>query len=211
MAPGAVLDLGRADYTPTWALQQRLVEERRAGRGVDTLVLVEHPEVITLGRRASGRQNVLTDEIPVVEVERGGDVTYHGPGQLVGYPILQLDGAERDVHAFLRAMEEGLIGACRALGVAAVREAGLTGVWVETAGGLRKLASIGVAVRGWVTLHGFALNVSTDLARFGAIRPCGMEASVMTSLTALLGRTVTLGEVKPHVIEHLGRTLRRAF
>ena len=206
--PGAVLDLGYAEYVPTWELQQRLSAERQAGRGRDTLILVEHPHVITLGRRASSRDNVLTDEMPVVAVERGGDVTYHGPGQLVGYPIVALDGAERDLHVFLRAIEEGLIAACVELGVtAAARRVGYTGVWV----GDKKVASIGIAVRRWVTMHGFALNVSTELARFAAIRPCGMEANVMTSLSAALGRAVTLDEVKAPVVRHIGRVLGRAF
>src|SRR5204862_1099694 len=105
---GRLRDLGRADYRETWELQKRLLAERQAGAGADTLVLVEHPEVITLGRRAGARANVLSDAIEVIEVERGGDVTYHGPGQLVGYPILRLDGEQRDLHAFLRALEQGL-------------------------------------------------------------------------------------------------------
>jgi lipoyl(octanoyl) transferase len=205
----ALLDLGRTDYEATWALQLRMVAERQAGAGRDTLVLVEHPDVITLGRRASARAHVLApDAMPVVEVERGGDATYHGPGQLVGYPILRLDEEERDLHAFLRGLEQGLIDACGALGLAgAGRRAGWTGVWREG----RKLASIGIAVRRWVTLHGFALNVATDLARFQAIRPCGLDAAVMTSLSVELGRPVALDEVKPLVAHHVGRALGRRF
>jgi lipoyl(octanoyl) transferase len=208
-----LLDLGRADYEETLALQRRLVAERQAGAGEDTLVLVEHPDVITLGRRASARANVLREDMPVVEIERGGDATYHGPGQLVGYPIVQLDGEERDLHAFLRALEEGLIRACADLGLRAGRRAGWTGVWLgtdEESGG-RKLASIGIAVRRWVTLHGFALNVSTDLARFASINPCGLEARVMTSLAAALGRAITLDEVKPLVAARVGEALGRRF
>jgi lipoate-protein ligase B len=204
---GVLLDLGHRGYEETHALQRRLVAERQAGQGADALVLVEHPEVITLGRRATSRSNVLSDEIPVVEIERGGDVTYHGPGQLVGYPILRLDGEERDLHKYLRALEEGLIGACAALGLDAGRKAGWTGVWL----GERKLASIGIAVRKWVTMHGFALNVATDLARFGAIHPCGLDAGVMTSLAQALGRPVTLAEVKPLVAREIGRALGREF
>jgi lipoyl(octanoyl) transferase len=150
---------------------------------------------------------VLTDELPVVEVERGGDATYHGPGQLVGYPIVALSGEERDLHRFLRAIEQGLIDACAALGLVAGRKAGWTGVWI----GERKLASIGIAVRRWVTLHGFALNVCTDLARFGALRPCGLDAQVMTSLTVELGRAVSVEELKPLVARTVGAALGRDF
>jgi lipoate-protein ligase B len=202
-----LLDLGRRGYEETLALQRRLLDERRAGDRPDTLILVEHDHVITLGRRQGARKNVLAGGMPVVEVERGGDVTYHGPGQLVGYPILALDGAERDLHAYLRALEEALIRAAGDLGVAAGRNPGWTGVWV----GERKLASIGIAVRRWVTLHGFALNVSTDLARFAAINPCGLDAAVMTSLAELLQRTITLDEVKPLVVARLGEVLGRRF
>ncbi len=205
--PGELYDLGRRGYEETLALQHRLVAERQAGTRSDALILVEHDHVITLGRRPSSRDNVLATDIPVVEIERGGDVTYHGPGQLVAYPILRLDDAERDLHAFLRALEQGLIDACAALGLAAGRNPGWTGVWL----GEKKLASIGIAVRRWVTFHGVALNVCTDLSRFGAINPCGLHASVMTSLSEALGRTVALDEVKPLVVQHLGRALGRSF
>ena len=202
-----LLDLGRRDYEETWALQKRLVEERQAGARPDTLVLVEHPDVVTLGRRRSARENVLTDEIPVVEVERGGDVTYHGPGQLVGYPILLLEPGERDLHAYLRNLEEAHIRLCADLGLPGRREPGWTGVWV----GERKLVSLGVAVRRWVTMHGFALNVATDLSRFAAINPCGLDAAVMTSLAELLQRNIELDEVKPRLVAHLGDVLGRTF
>ena len=205
-----VSDLGLCEYREAYALQQRLLAERQAdapGEGVDTLILVEHPHVITLGRRAGSRANVFTDEMPVVEIERGGDVTYHGPGQLVGYPIVRLVDKERDLHAFLRALEAGLIAACGDLGLAAERRDKYTGVWL----GERKVASLGIAVRRWVTMHGFALNVATDLSRFRAINPCGMEASVMTSLSEALGRTVTLEEVKPLVIHRMSEALQRSF
>lgn len=194
-----VLDIGRQDYAETWALQRDLVARRQRGEAPDTLILVEHPDVITLGRRPGAAANVLAaGSIPVFEVERGGDVTYHGPGQLVGYPVLLLEGPRRDLHAYLRDLEEVLIRAAAALGVTCGREAGKTGTWIEG----RKLASIGVAVKRWVTLHGFALNVATDLAKFAAINPCGFSAGVMTSLAAETGRAVTLAEVKPHVVAH---------
>jgi lipoyl(octanoyl) transferase len=209
--PARLVDLGRRDYAETLALQRELVAERQAGGGADVLLLVEHPEVITVGRRAGSRDNVLDDRLPVVEVERGGDATYHGPGQLVGYPILALDAGERDLHRYLRALEEGLIAACAEVGVAAGRNPGWTGVWVAFDDGPRKVASIGIAVRRWVTLHGFALNVATDLARFAALRPCGLDPQVMTSLSAELGRPVALDELKPIVARTVGAALGRDF
>jgi lipoyl(octanoyl) transferase len=138
-------------------------------------------------------------------------VTYHGPGQLVGYPILKLDGEERDLHAYLRHLEEGLISACAELGLTTGRNPGWTGVWIGEGAGARKLASIGIAVRRWVTMHGFALNVATELSRFATINPCGLDAAVMTSLARELGRPITLAEVKPLVARHLGRALGRDF
>ena len=207
MKQAQLRDLGRRDYQEVWQLQRELVEERRAGRIPDTLLLCEHDEVLTVGRRSGARGNILSSGIPVVEVERGGDVTYHGPGQLVGYPILLLDEDERDLHAYLRHLEEAHLRLCADLGLAGRREPGWTGVWV----GERKLVSLGVAVRRWVTYHGFALNVATDLSRFFAINPCGLDAAVMTSLSALLGRPVTLDEVKPRLVSHLGEVLGRTF
>lgn len=207
MRDGLLLDLGRADYEETWALQKRLVAERQADERPDTLLLVEHPDVITLGRRAEARSHVLRADMPVVEIERGGDVTYHGPGQLVGYPILRLAGDERDLHAYLRHLEDGLMRVAGELGLDARRNPGWTGVWV----GEKKLVSIGIAVRKWVTMHGFALNVCTDLARFRSIMPCGLEANVMTSLAELLQRSIALDEVKLLVARHLGASLGRRF
>ncbi len=207
MKPGALLDLGVREFGAVWALQKQLVAQRQADEIPDTLVLVEHPEVITLGRRQSSRANVLSDEIPLFEIERGGDVTYHGPGQLVGYPIVKLDEPERDLHLYLRNLEEALIRVCAEIGLAGARRDGLTGVWL----GERKVASIGIAVRRWVTLHGFALNVSTELARFSAINPCGLDAAVMTSLSEAAGRPIALDALKPRVAAHLGDALGRSF
>ena len=208
MKPARVVDLSRREYGEVWKLQQELVAARQRGEIADTLVLVEHPDVITLGRRQSSQANVLAaGDIPVFEIERGGDVTYHGPGQLVGYPILALDDRERDLHAYLRNLEEGLIGVCADVGVSGRRNPGWTGVWI----GDRKVASLGIAVRRWVTMHGFALNVATELSRFAAINPCGLEATVMTSLARESGRPLTLADVKPSAIAHLGRVFARAF
>ena len=208
MKPGAWIDLGVREYAECWELQKELLARRQADQLPDTLLLVEHPHVITLGRKQSSRANVVAaGDIPVFEIERGGDVTYHGPGQLVGYPILKLSDDERDLHLYLRRLEEALLEVCRAVGLDGGRKEGLTGVWL----GERKVASIGIAVRRWVTLHGFALNVSTDLQQFSAINPCGLEATVMTSLSEASGRALTVGEVKPIAARELGRALGRDF
>jgi lipoate-protein ligase B len=208
MKPARVVDLSRREYGEVWKLQQELVAARQRGEIADTLVLVEHPDVITLGRRQTSTANVVAaGDIPIFEIERGGDVTYHGPGQLVGYPILALDGEERDLHAYLRNLEEALIGVCADVGIAGRRNPGWTGVWI----GERKVASLGIAVRKWVTMHGFALNVATDLARFGAINPCGLDAAVMTSLAQESGRALAVDDVKPLAIARLGAVLGRSF
>src|SRR4051812_13749319 len=167
-----VLDLGLREYGEVWELQRQLVAARQRDEIPDTLVLVEHPHVLTLGRGTHKENLVRPGDLPVFEIERGGDVTYHGPGQLVGYPIFLLRQHERDLHAYLRGLEEGLIRALAEQGLPAGRRPGWTGVWTEGEPA-RKLASIGVAVKRWVPLHGFPLNVATDLARFLAINPCG--------------------------------------
>lgn len=194
-----------------WALQQELVQQRQAGAVDDTLILVEHPDVITLGRSAKAANVIDPGTIPVLAIERGGDVTYHGPGQLVAYPILLLREGERDLHHFLRNLEEGVIRSVGELGINATRRPGKTGVWTADGPEGRKLASIGVAVRKWVTLHGLALNVSTDLSRFAAINPCGFDAAVMTSIERELGRAVELERVKASLAEHLGTILGRRW
>jgi lipoyl(octanoyl) transferase len=164
--PARLIDLGLEDYETTRQRQLDLVGARQRGEVPDTLLLVEHPHVFTLGRAQKAKANLLaTGDVPVVEIERGGDVTYHGPGQLVAYPILQLGEGERDLHKFLRGLEEAMIRALADVGVAgAGRRAGATGVWLAEA---RKIASIGIACRKWVTFHGLALNVATDLSYFG--------------------------------------------
>ena len=159
-----VRELGRVDYLEALALQRRLVEQRARGEIADTLLLLEHPPVFTLGRRRDAAANVLDPgDAPVVEVERGGDVTWHGPGQLVGYPILALDEGERDLHQVLRRLEAALIAVLAACGLEGGRREGYTGVWCGGA----KVASLGIAVRSWVTYHGFALNVDCDLGMTG--------------------------------------------
>lgn len=207
--PAQLLDLGLREYGEVWELQRELVGKRQREEIPDTLVLVEHPHVITLGR-GTHKENVLAPgDMPLFEIERGGDVTYHGPGQLVGYPIFLLREPERDLHLYLRNLEESLIRAVALFGIAGERKDGWTGVW--SGGGARKLASIGVAVKRWVTLHGFALNVSTDLARFAAINPCGLEATTMGSMQSVLERPVSMDEVKRAAREELGAVFGRHF
>lgn len=205
------LDLGRRPFAEVWQLQLDLVAARQRDEIPDTLLLVEHPEVITLGRSAK-QENLLAGAagMATFAIERGGDVTYHGPGQLVAYPIVHLQPGERDLHRYLRNLEETVILAAAQLGLQTGRRDGLTGVWTCTQPP-EKLASIGIAVKRWVTLHGFALNVATDLSRFAAINPCGMDALVMASLSSALGRTVSLDEVKPLVARALGQVLGRDF
>jgi lipoyl(octanoyl) transferase len=196
--------LGTVGYQAALDLQKRLVEERKAGRIPDQLLLLEHPPVITLGaRNHNARSNVLeTPEslaqkgVELFETGRGGDVTYHGPGQLVGYPIIELPADRHDVHRYVRDLEEVLIQAVSDFGITAVRIAGLTGIWV----GDQKLAAIGVRISRWVTSHGFALNVSTDLSNFGLIVPCGITDKGVTSMARLLGRPVRMDEVATAVV-----------
>ncbi len=210
MKPWQLLDLGVADYRDVWAKQLALVEARQIGQAPDTLIVVEHPHVFTLGRRRDSQQNVLAPgDVPVIEIERGGDVTYHGPGQLVAYPILFLDGDERDLHKFLRNLEEAVIKTCARVGVTADREPGKTGVWTTTGLGRKKLCSMGIACRKWVTFHGLALNVTTDLSYFARINPCGFEASVMSSLDKLV--QTDMATVKAALIEELGLALDRTL
>jgi len=205
--PARIIDLGTRDYAEAWHTQLELVAARQRDEVPDILLLVEHPHVLTLGRGAR-RENLLASaDMPVFEVERGGDVTYHGPGQLCGYPILYLREDERDVHLYLRRLEDAIIRTLAEFAIVGDRRPGLTGVWV----GARKLASLGVAVRRWVTLHGFALNVCTDLERFSAINPCGLSASVMGSMTGVLGRPVAVAEVRAPLLRHLATALDRCW
>jgi len=206
VTPWRVVDLGSESYRETWARQLALVEQRQIGQAPDTLLLVEHPHVFTLGRRREARTNVLAPgDVEVIEIERGGDVTYHGPGQIVAYPIVLLEDGERDLHAFLRHLEDAVIATCARFGLATGREPGKTGVWLGPA---KKICSLGIACRKWVTFHGLALNVTTDLAYFGRINPCGFQSEVMTSLAAELG-SADLAATKAVLAEELGRALGR--
>lgn len=194
-----VLDWGRTRYTDAWRRQDQQVASRLAGSAPDTLIFTEHEPVFTMGLRQGAAQNLVFNEaqlaahgIEVVPTNRGGDITYHGPGQIVGYPIVSLD-PRRDLHAYLRFLEQVMINAVGTLGLAASRREGKTGIWLGT----RKVAAIGVAVKRWVTYHGFALNVTTNLAHFGGIVPCGITDGTVTSLAAELGpRCPPMDEVK---------------
>jgi lipoate-protein ligase B len=171
--------LGTVDYEQALNLQDAIVAARHSDEISDTLLLLEHPHVYTLGRGASERYLTAPPPgVPIHRVSRGGQVTYHGPGQLIGYPILKLEGAGRDVHAYLRSLETVIMQTLRTYGIDAGRREKLTGVWV----GPRKIASIGVGIRRWITLHGLALNVNSDLRFFDCIVPCGIEGCPMTSV-----------------------------
>ncbi len=208
-----IVDLGLISYTDGYALQQRVVAARKAGAIEDVLLLCEHPHVITLGRNGK-RANLLASEhvlrqkgVEFHATNRGGDITYHGPGQIVGYPILNLTNKRTDVHWYLRTLEEAMIRASADFGVTAFRIPGKTGIWVETAStgcaSEEKLAAIGVHLSRWVTSHGFAYNVATDLRYFDLIVPCGISDRKATSLEKLLSRGVSLSEVKPLLVDHL--------
>jgi lipoyl(octanoyl) transferase len=206
--------LGTIGYQAALDLQKELVEERKAGRIPDQLLLLEHPPVITLGarnRNASSnvletRESLALKGVELFETGRGGDVTFHGPGQLVGYPILELPPDRRDVHRYVRDLEEVLIQAVSDFGITATRIPGLTGIWV----GEQKLAAIGVRISRWVTSHGFALNVSTDLSHFGLIVPCGITDKGVTSMQRLLGRPVPMAEVAEAVVMRFERVFTSA-
>ena len=199
-AAAATLDWGRTRYVEALRAQENLVARRIAGEIGDTLVFTEHEPVFTVGLRAGAGAHLVwsadrlaREGVDVVPTNRGGDITYHGPGQIVGYPIVWL-APHKDLHAYLRFLEQVLINSLASLGLPAARRDGLTGIWI----GPRKIAALGVAVRRWVTYHGFALNVSPNLAHFGGIVPCGIAATdgTVTSLRAELGHDVPLADVK---------------
>ncbi len=187
--------LGSTDYETALAWQRMLMDRRLSGDVADSLLLLEHPPVFTLGRGADETFLLNPGDVPVHRVARGGEVTFHGPGQLVGYPIIDLRRHGKDVHVYLRKLERVVIAALADWEIEATRRDGSTGVWVGEA----KIASIGVGVRRWVTSHGFALNVATDLEYFSAIVPCGLAGVRMTSMQRLLGRAVGLDAVAASV------------
>jgi lipoyl(octanoyl) transferase len=211
--PLGVRHLGVVGYAEALDLQRSLVEERKAGRIPDTLLLLQHPPVITLGVRGDGgRANIVAAPerlaalgIDVHETGRGGDVTYHGPGQIVGYPIVDLKPDRCDVHRYVRDVEEVMIRVCADWGVSAGRIAGLTGAWVAA----EKIGAIGVRISRWVTSHGFAFNVSPALDHFQLIVPCGISDRGVTSLARLTGRDVPLADVEQAIVRHFGCVFER--
>ena len=201
-----VVRLGRTEYGETWELQKRLVALRAGGTNPDLLLLNEHDHVYTIGTSGeadhllAGPEELRASGASVYRSDRGGDITYHGPGQLVGYPILDLHGYYLDLHRYLRDLEEVVIRTLATYGIASGRDSDFTGVWV----GQNKIAALGVKVSRWVTMHGFALNVSTDTSYFDRIIPCGIFHKGVTSMEETLGRPVSLDEVSERVTEHFG-------
>ena len=206
MKQGVLIKAGRLDYQTAWDLQRELYQQRLAGEIEDAFLLTEHPHTYTLGKSGQ-EENLVADEfalkrqgIEVFRIDRGGDITYHGPGQIVGYPILDLHHHYLDVHRFLRDLEEVIIQTLSDYKIAASRVEGLTGVWVDGA----KVAAIGVKVTRWITMHGFAFNVNTDLSYFGNIIPCGITDKPVTSMEKLLGGQLDYAEVQDIVCEKFG-------
>jgi len=214
MRPLEVRRLGVVAYADALAMQRALVEERRSGRVPDLLLLLQHPPVITLGVKGDGgRSNVVATAerlaqlgIEIHETGRGGDVTYHGPGQIVGYPILDLRPDRCDVHRYVRDVEDVMIRVCADYGLAAGRISGLTGTWI----GDEKIGAIGIRISRWITSHGVAFNVSTDLDHFRLIVPCGINGRGVTSLERATGRPVPIGEAEDAVIRHFAAVFDRA-
>ncbi|MBI3896049.1 MAG: lipoyl(octanoyl) transferase LipB [Acidobacteria bacterium] len=207
--PSKVYRMGLVPYREAWELQRSLVERRKAQEIEDTLLFLEHPPVITLGRNAKGEHVLSSPEvleqagIEIMETDRGGDVTYHGPGQLVCYLILDLGAIRRDVVWYVRTLEEAIIRTAKDFGLATERREGWPGVWVDQA----KVAAIGIHISRWVTSHGFALNLETDLNFFQHIVPCGIAACPVTSFRQLLGKPVNRSMVEEHLMQHLDSLL----
>ena len=211
--------LGIVPYGEALALQQRLVDQRRAGEIPDTLLLLQHPHVLTVGVKRDGRSHILARPerlralgVEVFDTGRGGDVTYHGPGQVVGYPILDLNPDRRDVHNYVRDIEHVMMRACARYGVDAVRLPGLSGAWVmDPARGPEKIGAIGVRISRWITSHGFAFNVTTDLAFFDLIVPCGIREHGVTSLEHVTGRPHDVAAVESELAAAFGEVFNRAI
>ena len=218
LRPLEVRRLGVVPYAEALAMQRALVEERRAGTVPDLLLLLQHPAVITLGVKGDGGRShvVATNErlgelgIDVAETGRGGDVTYHGPGQIVGYPVLDLRPDRCDVHRYVRDLEEVMIRVCADYGLAAGRIAGLTGTWIGVKeAGAAKIGAIGVRISRWITSHGFAFNVSTNLRHFDLIVPCGIADRGVTSLQQATGREISVGGAEERFVEHFAAVFER--
>lgn len=209
----AVRRLGLVPYADGLELQRQLVEERKADRIPDTLLLLQHPHVLTIGVKKEGKEHILATpdrlsslNVDVFETGRGGDVTYHGPGQLVGYPIFDLNPDRRDVHRYVRDLEEVMIRVCADYGLTADRVKGFSGAWI----GDEKIGAIGVRISRWITSHGFAFNVSTDIDFFNLIVPCGIVDKGVTSLAAKLGKAPPMAEVEDRFVEHFTAVFERS-
>jgi lipoyl(octanoyl) transferase len=205
--------LGLVPYADGLELQRRLVEERKAERIPDTLLLLQHPHVLTVGVKKDGRSHILASPdrlsslgVDVFETGRGGDVTYHGPGQLVGYPVVDLNPDRRDVHRYVRDLEEVMIRVCADYGLTAGRVQGFSGAWI----GDEKIGAIGVRISRWITSHGFAFNVTTDVEFFNLIVPCGIADKGVTSLAAALGKAPAMPEVEDRVVSHFAAVFQRS-
>ena len=202
-----VTELGVVDYLSAWKLQKQIHQDVVNLQSENTLLLLEHPSVYTAGRRTEILDRPL-DDTPVIDVDRGGKITWHGPGQLVGYPIVKLKNST-DVVGFVRELETALISVCAEFGIKADRYCERSGVWVRDDKGDRKIAAIGLRVAKGVTMHGFALNVNPDLSAFEKIIPCGITGAKVTSLTAELGSEITINEVLPVIKKHIQPMLDR--
>ena len=198
---------GLVDYQKAWEVQRTIHQEVADGLRPNTLLLLEHPSVYTAGRRTDDSERP-TDGTPVIDVDRGGRITWHGPGQLVGYPIVKLL-KPTELVGFVREIEAALINVCADLGITAVRVDGRSGVWIQDAQGDRKIAAIGIRVAKGVTMHGFALNVNPDLSAFRSIVPCGISDADVTSLEIELGRVISIDEVAPLVERHIFESLKK--
>ena len=209
------VNAGLLPYAAACALQHRLVEARKAGAIPDILLFCEHPHVITLGRNGNRKNLRASDHllsqmnVTFHETNRGGDITYHGPGQIVGYPILDLTEHRRDVRWYVQQLEETMIRASADFGITAARVTDRHGIWVQSPAGEEKLAALGVHLSRWVTSHGFAYNVATDLRYFGLIVPCGIAGKRATSLERVLDRAVRADEVQPKLAAHFGELFER--
>jgi lipoyl(octanoyl) transferase len=197
-------NLGITDYKEAWGLQRLIFNQVVSGESLDTFILLEHPNTYTLGKIAD-KKNLIgsgkylwKNNISVYEIDRGGDITYHGPGQVVGYPIINLGNWKKDTHKYLRALEEVIILTCKNYGLDATRNPKYTGVWI----GNKKIAAIGIKISRWVTMHGFAFNVNTDLSLYNGIVPCGIKDKEVTSLQKELNREINISEVKVALLEN---------
>ena len=197
-------NLGITDYKEAWDLQRLIFNQVVSGESLDTFILLEHPNTYTLGK-IGDKKNLIgsskylgENNISVYEIDRGGDITYHGPGQIVGYPIINLENWKKDTHKYLRALEEVIILTCKNYGLDAIRNPKYTGVWI----GDKKIAAIGIKISRWVTMHGFAFNVNTDLSLYNGIVPCGIKDKEVTSLQKGLNREINISEVKVALLEN---------